>query len=270
MDKFENRYVNADKEKAEQKIVYTTPLEDSIKSKLYQIASKGYGVSKPNVITIDLIKEAIEVYKNENHIFYEVNMTNCKEIALSFKRIIKIAYLENLVKLEKLKLDNNIIMKIENLDKLKNLKWLDLSFNNISKIEGLRSLINLTDLSLFNNEIEEVNNLDFNTKLNILSVGNNKIKDVKKMVDYLKTFPNLQGLTVSGNVFNKDAESGGVNNTTQIPSFPLCYETILVGLEKLKYLDYRPVDPDEVRTYYYYRYYLILFFIERQNYSKFS
>lgn len=246
MENFEKKYdINKD-EKEEKKIVYTTSLEDTIKNKLYQIASKGYGVSKPKVITIDLIKDAIEEYKNENHIFYEVNMENCKEIALSFKKIIKIAYLENLVKLEKLKLDNNIIMKIENLEKLKNLKWLDLSFNNISKIEGLKSLINLTDLSLFNNEIEEVNNLDYNTKLNILSVGNNKIKDVKKMVDYLKKFPNLQGLTVSGNVFNKDAESGGINSTTQTPGFPLCYESILVGLDKLKYLDYRPVDPDEV------------------------
>ena len=67
-----------------------TVLEDSIKNKLYEIASKGYGFAKPKVITIDLIKDAIEEYKNENHIFYEVNMTNCKEISLSFKKIIKI------------------------------------------------------------------------------------------------------------------------------------------------------------------------------------
>ena len=177
-------------------------------------------------------------------------MANCKEIALSFKKIIKISYLDNLHQLEKLKLDNNIIMKIENVEKLKNLKWLDLSFNNITKIEGLNALINLTDLSLFNNEIEVVENLDFNTKLNILSIGNNKIKDSKVLVDYLKRFPHLQGLTVSGNIFNKEYETGNVNTTTQVPSFPLIYETIIVGLENLKYLDYRPVDPDEVSYYF--------------------
>jgi hypothetical protein len=232
--------------KEEKREIYTTVLEDSIKNKLYEIASKGYGFAKPKVITIDLIKDAIEEYKNENHIFYEVNMTNCKEISLSFKKIIKIAYLDKLLALEKLKLDNNVIMKIENLNTLKNIRWLDLSFNDISKIEGLEELINLTDLSLFNNKIEEIGGLDNNTKLNILSIGNNKIRDIKKVCDYLKKFPNLQGLTVSGNIFNKDVETGNVNSNNQVPSFPLCYEPILVGLDKLKYLDYRPIDPDEV------------------------
>ena len=103
--------------------------------------------------------------------------------------------------------------KAKNL--LKNLKWLDLSFNNISQIEGLNSLINLTDLSLFNNEIKEINNLEYNMKLNILSIGNNKINDVKKLCDYLKKFPHLQGLTVSGNPFIKETDIG-INDNKQI------------------------------------------------------
>lgn len=226
---------------------YTSPLEESIKEKLYQLAGKGYGVPKPQVITINLINKAIEDYKNENHIFYQVNMSNIKEISLSFQKIIKIAYLENLVSLEKLKLDNNLIMKIENLENLVNLRWLDLSFNNISKIEGLKNLINLTDLSLFNNQIEIVENLDTNNNLNILSIGNNNIKDVKIMVDYLKKFSNLQGLTVSGNAFIKENESGTVNINTQLPTFSTFYEPIIIGLENLKYLDYRPVSKEEVR-----------------------
>ena len=244
MKEFLEKYDNTNI-KQEKTITYTSPLEDTIKEKLYQLARKGYGVPKPQVITISLINKAIENYKNENHIFFPVNMNNVKEISLSFSKIIKIAYLENLVSLEKLKLDNNIIMKIENLSSLTNLKWLDLSFNNISKIENLNSLVALTDLSLFNNEIKKVEGLDLNNNLNILSVGNNRIEDVKEMVDYLKKFNNLQGLTVSGNYFNKDVDSGSVNVNTQVPSFPLVYETIIVGLDNLKYLDYRPVDPDE-------------------------
>lgn len=244
-------YNQETKEKEEKKeIVYTTPLEASIKSKLYEIANKGFGVPKPTLITKNTIKEAIEEYKNEYQIYTEVNMSNCKEISLSFKRILKIANLDNLVELETLRLDNNMIMKIENLDQLKNLRWLDLSFNNISHIEGLNSLINLTDLSLFHNEIKDITNcLNYNMKLNILSIGNNKIFDVKKLVDYLKKFPNLQGLTVSGNPFIKETDTGNTNSNNQTPPFPLSYEPIIIGLEKLKYLDYRPVDPDEVKIF---------------------
>lgn len=236
--------INDTKEKEEKKEIYTIPLEQSIKSKLYEIANKGYGVAKPTLITKKSIQDAIDVYVEENQIYTEVNMSNCKELALSFKRILKIANLDNLVMLETLRLDNNIIMKIENLDKLKNLKWLDLSFNNITQIEGLESLINLTDLSLFNNEIKDIYNLDLNARLNILSIGNNKITDVKKMCDYLKKFQYLQGLTVSGNPFIKEIDTGNYNNN-QNPSFPLSYEPIIISLDKLKYLDYRPVDPDE-------------------------
>lgn len=247
--------MNDTKEKEEKKEQYTTALDTSIIQNLYEIANKGYGIAKPTLITKKTIQTAIEEYIEENQIFTEVTMTNCKELSLSNKRILKIANLDNLIELELLKLDNNMILKIENLDKLKSLKWLDLSFNNISNIDGLNSLINLTDLSLFHNEIKEVGNLDYNMKLNILSVGYNKITDVKKLCDYLKKFPLLQGLTVHGNPFCENISSSNNNNgnnqyTNQVRniddySFPLSYEQIIITLDKLKYLDYMPIDPDE-------------------------
>ena len=70
---------------------------------------------------------------------------------------------------------------------------------------------------------------------------------VKPMVDYLKKYSNLQGLTVSGNLFNNNTESGGISSSSQTPEFPHCYEQIIIGLKNLKYLDYRPVDPDYVK-----------------------
>lgn len=160
---------------------YTTPLEDSIKEKLYKLAGKGYSSEKPTLITIDEITRAIQEHKTDNQIFTNISIYNCVELALSFKKILKIANLDNLTSLQKLKLDNNMIMKIEHLDHLVQLKWLDLSFNNISKIEGLTHLVNLTDISLFSNEISEIEGLENCRKLNILSIGRNKIVDTKRV-----------------------------------------------------------------------------------------
>ena len=115
----------------------------------------------PSLITLDLITNKINKWKEENHIYsQEITHDECKEIPLSFSNILQISNLDNLLSLEVLRLDNNMIMKIENLDKLVNIKWLDLSFNYIDKIEGLSKLVNLTDLSLFSNLITTVEGLD--------------------------------------------------------------------------------------------------------------
>jgi Leucine-rich repeat (LRR) protein len=162
------------------KIAFIKSVDESIKTKLYSIASKGYGSSQPKIITIEEIKKAIGEWKLENQIYsQEITLGNCLELSLSFQKILQIANLENLVKLEKLKLDNNLIMKIENLDELVNIKWLDLSFNFITVIEGLNSLVNLEDLSLYNNQISEVGGLDNCKKLNVLSIGRNNINNPK-------------------------------------------------------------------------------------------
>lgn len=237
-------------EKIEEKalIQFIKPVEDSVKAKLHSIGAKGYGEVQPTVITLDEIRSAINEYKNENQIYTEITMLNCMELALSFKRILRIANLDNLLKLEKLKLDNNMIMKIENLDHLVNIKWLDLSFNHITKIEGLNNLFNLTDLSLYNNQICEVEGLDFCRKVNILSIGRNLIKNPKQVVDYLRKFTFLQALTVHENPFCKD--DNNIQTSLDQPKsfhYPPSYDVILANLEKLKYLDYRPIDEDNVK-----------------------
>lgn len=162
--------------------IYTTPLDETMKTKLHTLAGKGNSSVQPTLITIEVIKNALNEYKLENQIYTEITIQNCIELSLSFKRILKIANLDNLENLQKLKLDNNMIMKIENLDKLRQIKWLDLSFNNITKIEGLSCLENLTDLSLFNNQISDVEGLDNCRALNILSLGRNNIKNPKNVI----------------------------------------------------------------------------------------
>merc|ERR1711957_465883 len=137
-----------------------------------------------------------------------------------------------------------MIMKIQNLESLVNIKWLDLSFNNISTIEGLDSLVNLTDLSLFNNHIGSISGLDSCKKLNVLSLGKNQIKNPRPIVEYLRKFSNLQALTIHENPFCKDDTNQGTNDPTKNYQYPGSYEIILAILEKLKYLDYRPICPD--------------------------
>ena len=147
-----------------------------------------------------------------------------------------------------------MIMKIENLSSLKSIKWLDLSFNYISEIEGLDGLENLTDLSLYSNQITEVKNLDKNRKLNVLSVGRNRIADVKVMVTYLRRFGNLQALCVHMNTFCKDDDSVQkiLEQNQKQTAFPGSYDVIIENLQRLKYLDWKPIDDEyrkQIRNY---------------------
>ena len=64
------------------------------------------------------------------------------------------------------------------------------------------------------------------------------------MVEYLRKFTNLQALTVHENPFCKDDGSQSVTDPSKNYQYPGSYEIILAILEKLKYLDYRPIDPE--------------------------
>ena len=241
------RLFGGNKKEEKKLIEFIKPVDESIKSKLHNMASGGFGGIKACLITIELIRDAIAEWKQEKQIYsQEITQTNCTELALSFRKILQISNLENLINVHTLRLDNNMIMRIENLGKLKNIKWLDLSFNYISEIEGLEDLENLTDLSLFHNEITEVKNLDKNRKLNVLSVGKNLINDCKALATYLKRFSNLQALCVHMNPFCKDEESVQkiLESNQQTHRYPGSYEPLIQALNNLKYLDWKPLSED--------------------------
>jgi hypothetical protein len=247
MEKILKSKLKQDKTNEKQMIKFIPEMDESIKLKLQSIASKGHGATQPKVITIEEIKKAINEWKLENQIYsQEITLNNCMELSLSFRKILQISNLENLIKLEKLKLDNNMIMKIENLDHLVNLKWLDLSFNNITKLEGLDKLENLLDLSIYNNQIQEVEGLDCCRKLNVLSIGRNLIKNPKDMVSYLRKFSNLQALNVADNPFCKEDTTMQLSIEQHLQQksiyYPASYDVILANLDKLKYLDWKPID----------------------------
>lgn len=72
-------------------------------------------------------------------------------------------------------------------------------------------------------------------------------------MDALRKFNNLQALTVNDNPFCK--EEGTIQNSldpTKNFQYPHSYEPIIAGLDKLKYLDYRPIDEDYVYIIYNY------------------
>ncbi len=241
---------------------FINEIDENIKSKLYPIANKGYGAHQPKIITIEEIKKAISEWKLENQVFsQEITIANCKELSLSFQKILQIENLENLVLLEKLKLDNNMIMKIENLDKLVNVKWLDFSFNSITVIEGLDELCNLEDLSLYSNQITKISGLDNCKKLNVLSIGRNNINNPKGIVNALRKFPNLNALNIHDNPFCKEdiAMQFSLEHQMQQKSiyYPASYDPILANLEKLKYLDWKPIDEEKVTNIVLYKLYYI-------------
>jgi hypothetical protein len=240
---------------AEKKMEKFVPeVSEEIKIKLQNIAIKGHGTNiQPKIITLEEIRKAFNEWKIENQIFnHDLSLSNCKELSLSFQKILQISNLENLVKLEKLKLDNNMIMKIENLEKLTNLNWLDLSFNSIKKMEGLNTLTKLLDLSLYSNDISEVEGLDNCRSLHVLSIGMNQIRNCKEMVAYLKKFSNLEALNVADNPFSKDDTNTQVTFEQQMQQksiyYPSSYEPILAHLSPLKYLDWKPIDEDRRAT----------------------
>lgn len=242
---------NKNDKQVEKKLENFIPdITDDIKTKLQKIAIKSHGNNlSPKIITLEEIKRAFQEWKLENQIHNpDITLSQCKELSLSFQKILQISNLESLVSLEKLKLDNNMIMKIENLEKLVNLNWLDLSFNSITKIEGLNTLTNLLDLSLYCNKIVEVEGLDNCRKLHVFSIGMNHIRNCKEMVFYLKKFTNLRALNVADNPFAKDDTNIQMTYEQKMQQkiyYPSSYDPILANLSTLKYLDWKPIDEEK-------------------------
>lgn len=168
--------MDGDEDETQQQIVAVEPVTPKVAAIESKAKKKDHILVNRTVINEKLIRDAVvedfdgseagRQLKPE-----EVDLSEVKEVTLSFKNIFTVGNLLGLEKLVKLQLDNNIIEKIENLEHLVSLEWLDLSFNNISKIENLDKLVNLTDLSLFNNRIKTIENLECLTKINVLSLG---------------------------------------------------------------------------------------------------
>jgi len=199
----------------------------------------GSKLKEPSVISLHMIKSALEALDEENAALSNPGSSVVREpttpessddLRLSFRGLVRIQNLDILKCLKRLQLDNNKIKVIEGLSCVAGtLEWLDLSFNSIEDMNGLGDLPRLTDLTLFHNSIQKVTGLSGCASLQCLSLGENKIDDLTSSVMYLRKIPTLEVLTLEGNPLCNLGEGG---RDVYRPYF-------IAFCSKLKYLDYQ-------------------------------
>ena len=144
--------------------------------------------------------------------------------------------LDACVQLRSLFLNQNLIRKIEGLNNLHDLWSLSLADNFIQKIENLHHLKKLNTLNLANNQVGLGGHTDVvgvqDSSITCLDLSNNKISD-PSILDVLRTLPSLAVLYLKGNPVVK-----------QIPNYR---KSMILALPGLKFLDDRPVFPEERR-----------------------
>eukprot|EP00388_Colpodella_angusta_P016460 GDKJ01040753.1.p1 GENE.GDKJ01040753.1~~GDKJ01040753.1.p1 ORF type:complete len:305 (+),score=73.02 GDKJ01040753.1:37-951(+) len=150
----------------------------------------------------------------------------------------KIEGLDHMKQLRCLYLHENCFHKIENLEGLERLHTLNLSQNFITRIEGLAECKELNTLHLVRNRIgagglSDVEHLKELKNLAVLDLSDNCIECPEILEEVLVHLPNLAVLYLKGNPVCK-----------KIPNYR---KNLIASIPSLKYLDDRPVFPDERR-----------------------
>lgn len=163
-----------------------------------------------------------------------------KVLYLESNCIAKIENLSNKSKLRCLYLQENLIRKIENLETLESLVTLNLSDNFITTIEGLDKNLELETLQLKRNKIginglSDIEHLAKLKKLSSLDVSNNHI-DCENYEDFIQILEKMESLAVLY-----------LQNNPICKKIPNYRKTLIARLKGLKFLDDRPVFPEERR-----------------------
>lgn len=190
---------------------------------------------------------------------YEVPDLN-EKIYLHFKGFTKIQNLDEYINLKSLWLENNCIKKIENLEKLSYLNCIFLQNNVIEEISGLDHCKNLKILNLSHNRIKKLTNLEHLTSLGSLDISFNLLNSPQSILN-LSERPSLTNVDLSNNGIEYDEEFLKIftkmpdlaclylRNNPLIREFPNYRKRFVCHLPNLKYLDDRPVFPDERRIF---------------------
>lgn len=133
----------------------------------------------------------------------------------------------------------NMIEKIEGLDTMTDLRCLNLSDNLITYVSGLSKLVNLDSLQLKRNRIgkngiEDVIGLLECPSLTVVDLSDNFIEDPEVLPQVFEKMPNLAVLYLNGNGVTKNIRNYRKTLISRIPT--------------LKYLDDRPVFPEDRRA----------------------
>eukprot|EP00826_Nyctotherus_ovalis_P064634 TRINITY_DN9486_c0_g1_i3.p1 TRINITY_DN9486_c0_g1~~TRINITY_DN9486_c0_g1_i3.p1 ORF type:complete len:406 (+),score=148.36 TRINITY_DN9486_c0_g1_i3:67-1284(+) len=207
-------------------------------------------------LTLDYIKKML---RSDHKTYYSTPELN-EVLYLQCKGFSKIENLHLFPDLRCLYIQSNAILRIEGLQSLKQLKCLYLNENMISKIEGLEGLCNLRILNLADNRLTKIEGLGDLTQLETLNVSKNNIgKNGLEDVEGVLMAPTINSLDVSKN----DLTDGGImeNVFMKMPSIALINmmnneapkkiqsyrKKMIASLPTLKYLDDRPVFPDDRR-----------------------
>eukprot|EP00933_Yihiella_yeosuensis_P039702 TRINITY_DN3381_c3_g1_i1.p1 TRINITY_DN3381_c3_g1~~TRINITY_DN3381_c3_g1_i1.p1 ORF type:complete len:552 (-),score=135.33 TRINITY_DN3381_c3_g1_i1:165-1820(-) len=150
----------------------------------------------------------------------------------------RISGLDMCANLRSLFLQENAIRRISGLENCPNLWNLNLNNNFIERIEGLSHLKNLNTLTIQKNKIginglEDVEHLR-DTTISTLDIQDNKIWDPDVLPEVLMQMKDLRVLYLKGNPCSK-----------KIPNYR---KGITACNKTLKYLDDRPVFPEDRRT----------------------
>eukprot|EP00669_Euglena_mutabilis_P005532 TRINITY_DN1702_c0_g1_i1.p1 TRINITY_DN1702_c0_g1~~TRINITY_DN1702_c0_g1_i1.p1 ORF type:complete len:293 (+),score=43.98 TRINITY_DN1702_c0_g1_i1:267-1145(+) len=126
---------------------------------------------------------------------------------------------------------------MDGLDRLVQLDNINLSDNFIGRIGGLAGCVSLRTLTLKGNklrDVEDVVHLAECPSITVLDLSENQLQDGSIVDVVLARMPNLAVLKLEGNPC--------------IREIPHYRKTLISKLEKLRYLDDRPVTDDERRT----------------------
>jgi hypothetical protein len=164
--------------------------------------------------------------------------TNVRCLWLEGNAIAKIEGLDPLARsLRTLYLHQNCIQNMDGLDRLVQLDNINLSDNFIGRIGGLAGCVSLRTLTLKGNklrDVEDVAHLARCPSITVLDLSENQLQDGSIVDVVLARMPNLAVLKLEGNPC--------------IREIPHYRKTLVSKLEKLRYLDDRPVTDDERRT----------------------
>mmetsp|Transcript_12190 Transcript_12190/g.17754 ORF Transcript_12190/g.17754 Transcript_12190/m.17754 type:complete len:386 (+) Transcript_12190:34-1191(+) len=177
-------------------------------------------------------------YKGFKQIENLEEFTGLKVLYIEGNAIEVISGLENCKELRCLYLHENCVREISGLETLSELKILNLSDNLITTVSNLQSNKTLETLNLQRNRIgtnglDDVIHLAELHSITVLDLSHNKIEDPQILPEVLQKIPNLAVLYLQGNPVCKKIQNYRKTLVNQLPS--------------LKFLDDRPVTPEEKR-----------------------